>query len=256
MAGFFYMVPDLGPHLVLLPKYGLDKRLSTTGEIVQRQCLISIKGDALAMPGAAGGEEHECTVYAQGMGQERVGFYPEDQEWRQVESETPHFWLGWCKGAKPGPTDLARTESIMGYFVKLRDGAEWLVPVARSFMPGTCLPELLLMGPGGKVVSHVTDAYRGLFDRAGAIAEQVYKVNEDGAMQLSAEVSREEKFALAVDALAVNYRIGIAEVNALELFDTQCMWNVILALIDFPTLKRIVAESAEKKDSAPGPGPT
>lgn len=251
MAQFLYLVPKKDTPEKLSAEYGLVKRIGSGP--AYRGCRFSVKGGRPVLPGTDGAEtEHDGTVLG---ATSDIAFKPDVQTWKRVEWEgSPVYWLGYGTKEVPGPDDLVRDEVVMGHAVTLADGNDWIVPVARSFREGlTCLPEDLRMGADGKLQRSVKAAYRELFDRASAVAEPAYS-------QGFYEIDEEESYRLVVDALAVNYRVGLAEVNALGLLDTRTRHAALGALIDQPTflelMKQFEAEQAggggaKKKDDSP-----
>jgi len=147
------------------------------------------------------------------------------------------LWLGYHPGGnRPGPADLARPETIGGHMVKLADGNEWLVPVARAVNGTSPLPRKLAWDGSKWSAGEVQDRYRDLFGEACRIWDLLIHCEE-------ATVTISDEANLAAMALAVNYRLGPAEISALGLFDTKCHLDVILALVDWP----VVTELAKKK---------
>lgn len=202
-------------------EHGLDV---FTGPCALIACATGPCGNAgqLAKPGAKAAERLE---------------YLDTQTWVNCGGG---FWLGW-EGAAPGPEDLARKEKVGGHTVRLADGRDWMVPLARVFPEGTLLPRVYTFGPNGEEVQDVMPRYVGLSRKAEALFER-YSSGEGW------EFSEDEGFALAAEALGVNYRITAYEARALGLFTTQNVRAVLHALYDGPTVEaRIEAYLAEKK---------
>lgn len=248
---FLYLLPE-PPHSVdeLLVKYGIGNRF--TAGYMPRECRVALKVGELCAPAEAD-DEVDCTVVSQG---ERVGYYPEEQTWQKVVVEGPQYWVGYWTADPPQPQELMREDAVDGHRVTLGDGNEWLIPAARSFSVGTMLPQNLILGPGGKVIGTVGETYRSLFDRAGALAAQMYRVPAEGEeFTGNFEMEPEELFRLAADALAVNYKVGVAEVNALHLFNTAVMTQIMGALVDWPGFLKIVEEQVAEGEKKNGQQP-
>lgn len=249
MGQFLYLLPGKGPAKALVENYGLADRIGPEPTPRGLPEGIGIKDGKLCHAREESDEEIEAVIV--GLGK-KLGFFPEQQTWERVElPDVEPYWIGWFTGDVPEPDGLVRDPIVNGHMVEMGDGKEWLIPIARSFREGvTCLPENLRMGASGELERHVKASYRALFERASEIAGQAYN-------QGYFEIDEEEGFVLAVDALAVNYRVSIAEVNALGLMDTQTRHAVLRALIDGPTYEAIVKmledRNADKAAAKQGP---
>lgn len=242
---FLYLLPEEGTIEMLIQKYGLISRASENW--TKRGCRIGLKADIPCLVGQ-GDREVDAVVLTLG---ESAGFYPDKQRWDRFALDVPEHWIGTYIDAQPDPKDLERDEMIAGHRVKLRDGNDWLVPSARSFAGGTSLPQDLMLGPDGKLVGEISAEYRGLFDRASDLAASVYRdytEEEMAADTIIVEMEPEDMFRLAVDALAVNYRVSIEEVNHLRLLNSPAMHAVLRALVDFPTFVELAKELAAQDD--------
>lgn len=176
-----------------------------------------------ANPGPGG---QDGMVYSDGNG--RTGYYPDNQKWTKVND----WWLGVSR-EKINPDTLLRDEVVDGHFVKLEDGNEWLIPVARVFPIGTNLPESLVLGPDGQLVKEILPRFAAFTQKADEVFEFFRK--EKGLLQT-------EAWEIAVEALAINYHVGRQEVSALRLLTTANIAKIMQAIIDMPT-----AMAAEKK---------
>lgn len=174
-------------------------------------------------------------------------YAPGEQTW----AEYGGFWLGYATGDKPGPDDLIREESCRGYWVKLGDKRNWLVPVARLFFGGTTLPCSIGWDANGSEVRRVLPEYEELRRQANAVYDAAL---ED--MKAGQETPVDSGFALQV--LGVNYHVGKAEATALSLFTDHSMKCLRNAAIDFPTFMRVVDElkknGLEPGSTSPGSG--
>ncbi len=201
-------------------------------------------------PGAAG--------VVVGVG-ENIGFYPDRQTWLPIPG-SPGVFLGFeIAETKPKPADLARTEQIDGYVVELADGESWLVPVARCFPEGSMLPMAMTIGPDGKVVKEALPK----FAAACRDAERLWDffrsengmLNEDETVE---PLDDSEMFALAAGVLALNYRVGPAEVSALRLLTTKNIKRILWCFVDAPgylavQTARADADAEAKKNDADTP---
>lgn len=185
---------------------------------------------------------------------------PDSQTWaRMADCGGPdngaRIWFGFDAADPPGPEDLARPEPVGGYFIPLADGRPWLVPTARLFPEGTELPESLAIGPEGKLIRRPLPAFRELCrdaDRVWAAAVGQAEGDAD-APGIDDDV---DGFRIAAAAMAVNYRVSLAEVSALGLLTTANLPRVLQAFVDFPEYAKVELArraAAQKKTPADTP---
>lgn len=154
------------------------------------------------------------------------------------------YWLGHWPAAPPMPADLVRPDLIDGHPVRLGDGNDWLIPVARVFPAGSRLPMRLTLGPDGWEGA-VLPAYADLSRRAGEFWEFLLAAEGDS-------IALARWIPLAVDALAVNYHLNDRGASHLGILTNQNILTILGALVDTPSLVKH-RESMEKK-TAPGCG--
>ena len=175
----------------------------------------------------------------------------ESCEWQKAPGDR-RWWIG--VAGETRPAELARKERIAGHEVELGDGRRWLVPVARTFGVGSRLPQQLVLGPDG-------ETWEGRpLERFAAVSAKAERVERaiGGTLREDEEpfVLMAEGAAIAADALALNYRVGPAEVSALGLLvvahydpaDPKTwppVLRVLWAFIDGPTLEAVDAEEEE-----------
>lgn len=201
-----------------------------------------------AGPGGPGGN-----TFA-GPGCAIPGYHAERQEWRR-DPVHPQVWYGWGKDAPPGPDCLARPQQIGGHLVTLGDGREWLAPVARLASGVPNLPRRARIGPEGAwVLGDVIDRYAALWGRTERIFDAYMSQVRTGSSGLSIA----EAMPVAIEALALNYRLNAGLCDVLGLFDSSNWLSVVEALIDVPTFVRLMREmqEAESKKNAPAPPPS
>lgn len=178
-------------------------------------------------------------------------YRPTTQAWSRSPCGT--WWLGYATDeVKPGPVDLVRRERVDGYGVRLGDEAEWTVPIARSVVHGTTtLPQALVLGPDGQLMSEVLPRYLPLCADAGRLFELLGSAGEGGG-----EVKVADAWGIAARALSVNYRVGPEEVSALRLLTTVNLWAVLKSLLDLPAAAAVEGELKKKGGTAAtGGGP-
>jgi len=189
-----------------------------------------------------------------------VGYYQDRQQWQALLAGP---WVGWLPADKPGPADLARSEQLSGQLVRLGDGQEWLVPLARgqSEQDGAlvwfCALErkMELTAAGNWAPADVVERWAQLWRLAETWQAARWGANIDDApegadnVSLAVEMTNDEAAAGAVLALQANYRLGPVEAGILGLLTSRTMVAVLDALIDVAT----VWEYLKKKTAASGP---
>lgn len=166
------------------------------------------------------------------------------EEWGEVGGK--RVWCGCWKGArKPTPEAMARAEMVAGMPVRLEDGNDWIVPLVR-YSTGdraglSALPVSVTIR-GGQLVGRTQDRYAALEDaglEAWALVNDPEKANATRLVEL------------AIQALAVNYRVGGEEVGLLQILSVDTAWNVVAAMVE-KDLARMIRESldAQKKTTA------
>lgn len=237
MSGFVYYLPGLtAVNRVDLERVGLWDRLPR----------FAFRAPVSGPDGGNGAMVATCSAACR--------YQESEQEWRDAGG----YWVGWTPGTAPGPADLERGQLVGGHWVRLSDGRDWLVPVARAFPAGTALPERLILGPTGEVVTERLPEYAALY----AGAERAWGLFVAQASPEDAEDDGEpwtliEQMDLAATALGVNYRVTRLEVAALGLLTTRNVGEVCAALIDLPTIldaakKNERTGDASSSDGAPG----
>ncbi|MGD8237840.1 MAG: hypothetical protein PVH68_04770 [Armatimonadota bacterium] len=247
MAHFVYFLPERTSITAEdLETLGIDDRFADLQQ-VQQTC--TMRG-----PGDRRGALFRGHVDA-GAGP-ALAYEADAQTWR--DAPDGEYAVGYWTDDPPGPDDLFRAEPVDGHRVRLADGHQWLVPVARAFPGGTRLPERLMLGPDGGIVRRMLPEYVGL----GRRAEKVWQVVSAQAQESDADVTLdvEEGWSIAAEALAINYRLGAPEVSMLGLLTTTNLAPVLQALVDWPTVEALsaayVATSKKNGAEAPDSSPT
>lgn len=166
--------------------------------------------------------------------------------------------LGWYTERPPRPVDLARAEQFGGHAVILGDGHEWMV--CRALMaPGgePALPQRLELDQAGQWRRTPLERFADFSAKAKNVWTQILLQN--GMMdpaEVPADFTMLDDLAaadLAVQALAVHYRIGRVEAAALGLFTTGfagTVRKVLEAVVDLPTYRELYEALAESKKNA------
>lgn len=201
---------------------------------------------------AGGPDSGNGVVIADSKTVSKVGYYKDQQTWRKIPGSDA--WVGMVTDSLPNPADLVRDQVLSGHLVKLADGKEWLVPIARGSQEEgdelrwtMSLPTApTTVDEDGKWVrGDVSETYRPLWEIAMRFWDAWFAAEE---------IEGEDKATILFDdlndaallALATNYRVGKAETSLLGLFDSSCITDILLALIDWPTR---LAWSKKKQDA-------
>jgi len=228
---FLYFIPGASGQLPpeKAKEVGIGYALTGKG-VIPGQCGRGPDGG----PGilcAIEGAPHPNPIYA-----------PADQTW--VKGPGGKYWAGFNNAQRPTPDLLARDKFIAGDKVKLRDGHEWTIPIARSFVRGSALPQELSLGEDGRTWELKTlPEYVSLCADAEKVWEGFGAVAAGGKF----EIDDQELIRIAVDALGVNYRVSAVEVSMLRLLSTAEMWLILRAMVDWNSVIK-AAEAAQKKE--------
>jgi len=241
MAAFLYFLPNrAGATASDLAEVGLASVLDMRGLATR---------ETASGPGGHGG-----IIVSLGKPSD-VRFDPEAQEWRACNDGA--YFLGWFRDTPPTPDDLAREDSIPGHKVALSDGGEWVVPMATSPVQPAPVPRRLSIDASGNWQQQIETRFAGLCERAERAWELFQR--DVGLIELaegetpSELMPEEEQTALAVEALAVNYRVSQWEVGYLGLLSTTNRLEILKALFDWPTIiaiQKALAENAKKNGDA------
>jgi len=237
MANFIYFIPQIAKQAVSiddLKAVGLEYAMGHLG----------IDSNFHTTDGPSG-EPGVCFVTTSTPGPHRMAHYrPDEQTWKKGSGGK--FWVGMWNDDRPGPDDLRREHLIAGHPVKLRDGLEWTIPVARSIVRGSTLPKAIVLGEDGETFEfEELPEYASLCRDADMIFDSI-RTGKDMKMPF------QEAARIAIDAMLINYRIGKWEASLLQLFSDVQLWDVMEAIVDMPTIVRMSEELEQKKSPAAG----
>lgn len=158
--------------------------------------------------------------------QPAVRYDADSQDWHHDGNGT---WIGAPKGTVD-PYSLSKVTHYGGYTLEDDIGRSWLVPIARSDAQRETLPRRWTRRNGSLSGTWANPEFAELFERAGAVHSWL----RAGGVMLE-----EERAALAMDALAVNYRLTDLELAMLDErnenpFTTQFVNAICYSLIDEP----------------------
>lgn len=161
------------------------------------------------------------------------------QQWIEVATASPAYWIGLDPRAVPGPMDLARDHIVAGEEHELGDGRVWMCPTVRRQGFSNGLPASWGIDPKtGDFVASPLPRYAA----AWSAAEQIFDA------QLSGEITRPEVLKLCVQMLGVNYRVGVHEVTLLKLLDDTTWEPIWRAATDLSFVESWVEQNGKKKD--------
>jgi len=153
------------------------------------------------------------------------------------------IWLGFEKEAMPTPAELQSQDLVPGHKVTMNDGNQWHIPCARRVNGTTYLPQVMQMSPDGQVTYKVKAEYRQLVKDAETVWDGLIEQwdaapqGSDERVTLNMTLDDAMLYRIGINALRVNYRVGLHEINLLELFDTnRSLIELSLALIDWPSV--------------------
>ena len=240
MSGFLYFLPTSGPTVADFGEGRADVFTRSAGALPGET--PSFERAPVLQNGPSGQAGVVLALKSAGYRvPARFGYYPQEQTWQKAPGG--EWWLGIENAARPTPEQLARADLCAGHEIKLGDRNLWTVPIARLVSGTSAFPQRLALGPDGKL--QVTPMAR--FDEISKAAEAVWEGMVSGAAEKdgSKVLTIENGWEIAVQALAVNYHLGALEVSALGLLTTISLRQVLLALVDWPTVERLLKAKGE-----------
>ena len=224
-----------------LAECGLNKIIRDPSRVMQAPS---------ATPGGAGEGTGSGCIFASGRDDERLRYEPDKQTWsKSINEKGGGYWVGFYTDNPPTAADLARDEQIDGHKVKLSDGSEWLVPMARCFPVGTKLPETLILtkeGLGSRPIAKYAQFSRRAQRMWNSVLHQIGVFEGE----LDEVIDARDEWILAAEALGLNYYVSAAEINALELLTTTNLAEIVMAVVDMPTYRKWLAEQVDEKKNS------
>lgn len=177
--------------------------------------------------------------------------FDESQKWApmaadpDVGREPGAVWIGWDPEKPPLPSELIRKKPFPGSFATLRDGRKWLIPEAFQLQRDFGIDQKT-----GRWVPVVAPEFETFCLRAEAIAFQFAQVigkleelqlshPELNPKEIEAETSIEDALDMAVEALALNYRVTKEIVANFRLFDRETVVRTICAMVSWNELLEV-----------------
>jgi hypothetical protein len=163
------------------------------------------------------------------------------QEWKPAppSGELPagRYWLGYVKDQRPTPAELQRADLCDGEPVILRDGNQWVVPIADY------LPKRLTVDPSsGKEVREVAERHRAFVHWADSLYEYFLSDGFAAMLEKDLVVQIPDGLAGVAMALAKNYRVNRDVVDLLELVEEYEAFEVVKVAIGMAGTLRAISE--------------
>lgn len=195
---------------------------------------------------------------SQAAGREVPRMDMDKQTWRKMprERDGKPVYVGFWNESPPTPNELRRKEFLPGYQYELLDGNQWTIPLVRRYGAdghGCALPCVIDYDDEGEIIDGpVLQRYAYLWELTKPIVDDLLATYELG--EPADELTAKQIVETAIRLLAANYRVGLAEVRALELLANDGTASGLAALAcDWPELMARVgvdAEDQKKSDSA------
>ena len=240
MGRFLYYFPGVcGMNPRMLGKFGcLDRFTASGGKLIAHGVTAVNDGPAAMGCIVAAGAEPPRAV--SGWQRSEVSGQRSEISGQDLRTPTSDFWVALEDPAQPpGPDDLERDVGLAGYRQVLGDGNAWRVPLVHRWDAASerhvpAVPSSLQIC-GGKIGRRIRPEYAAV----DAIAARTFE-----AFYLGKSFPAEALFADAAALLAVNYRLGMPEINLLGLIqDETALIHLLAASIDCPALERAAAEA-------------
>lgn len=250
MPGLLYYVPNRQTaQLADLAELGLAYAFET---------VCSPRGVANSAPDGGAG-----VILADSARVPDIGHYRDRQEWAKIPGNPAGAWVGRYNDSPVEPKDLQRNEMLPGHEVRLADGSDWLVPVARAWGDfdgqigwSEILPQRTTLDDDGAwTTGAVVDRYAGIWETACQYWDHFFDTASREGSGETASIAFDfpgERDA-ALQILAANYRLDRAEVALLGLFESGTPDQILMATIDWPGFEKL-AESRKKKESPAAAG--
>lgn len=236
MSGFLYFLPTdkRAADAQMLKAAGLEYSLAADESI----------GSRFTTAGPGGQQGLVIVHNADGLD---ATYKPDLQIWRKALGGK--VFVGRLKDSPIGPDDLKRDRVYEGQAVKLMDGNLWIIPRCFAVLedrPAT-LPQIIdLDEESDRAITRIHPRFealcRGAFDFWLEWSDQ--KPDE------KASLSGEALLQLAIDALAVNYRLSRVEaVGCLSLVGTDQLKSMLRAMIDADEIENFAKAQQDQKKS-------
>lgn len=241
-----HLAPDGQIDHATLRMLGLAEVLGDVFKVPEHASVIDVKSGP---NGRAGCVIAPVRVH---HGPPAVAFNPQYQTWKECGS----YWLGWKNGETPTPSFLERWEVIPGQRVLDRKRQEWTIPIARAPSHGYefgFLPQAYTFDDSGEPKPNLDPDFAWLWELAGQIRDwyRNSRPPAEDATPAEKQAYVPPKFndlvRFATRILAVNYRLGLAELNVLHQLGVALLTQDTVHAICKTTFGWEIEEEAKKK---------
>ena len=234
MSGFIYYAPGLGTmHDSMIVKLGLD------GVFRNSKYSFGIIDDG---PDGGRGVLFAAHPEAPGAEMPKLGHFPGAQKWQHVKKGG--YWIGFEAESPPRPTDLQRGLAAAGKWAVLSDRKRWLVPVARYLGGSTDLPMTIRADDDEVWTRSVKDEYASLWEDAYSVLQTAF----NSSWPVEDQLSPQDEVNLCVRCLQINYRVGMWEITALDLLDSDALLEILAIVSDLVSMRELVRKELKKKE--------
>lgn len=167
------------------------------------------------------------------------------QQWLSLDD---NLSIGWEKDDLPTP-EILRHSFYGGYSVTDKSSREWSIPVARKAdeTAGSLQTEISFDLSSGNTIRSVACEVKEFWELSGEIWD--YWMTEDS------EKDDNWLNRAALAALAVNYAVGVPEVNAFQamgkpLLDDKTVFAISNAVIDMQFFEKLNSDKAKKNEAS------
>ncbi len=199
------------------------------------------------IPGGPDGGPGLLASWRPGHPQQRIGYYPDEQEWLPATCESgtkPAYWIGFWKDSPPTPEQLGKDTRQAGYLVELRDGNNWSVPAAHD------LPRDVRFHAAGRITEVVKPEHAEFWEESQHWVQHFLLMDES----VIAGYQIEPRMAMHVyRALRINYRVTPEVLNYLTLLDGPAVITCCRATIDGLLLDDVLREKKTETESVVTP---
>lgn len=142
------------------------------------------------------------------------------------------FWLGKPKGQRVQPEHITRPKLYHSEAVKLADGQEWLMPIARQ------LPHAFRLDDEGRLARQVRPEMVDYFDASQRFYDMFVNLDADKTM----DTVFEGGWSFASRGLGMNYLVNRDILDWLSLVDDTCFFWLIGASFEMGRMREIEAQ--------------
>jgi len=192
-----------------------------------------------------------CALPTNGAKPERLGYYPDLQDWTEEEANGQLLWVGVDKEQPLRAKDLMRKTVIRGYTCEL-PGGTWSIPVIRNYDGDTTLPKSWRWDCNGQVTETVQATYRELWDDFAAVVDLYFSEDEDSQGVLA--LSPNDAMLRSAQVLGVNYRFGRIEQNLMGVIGSETWMTILTCAVDLPTFQDVFEAIQQRKQKKRGDG--